>query len=237
MDLKEKQIIYVDNKPHIKCGVAMLYSQQSKMCQILFKSDDSSKFIIKENNDAFRYQVNADTIIKPFHLYITSNEEIKEGEWYCSPMGIVSIYNGIEKLPSNWRKIIATTDELYLSELFPVDNEIHSLTSRLPQPSQQFIEKYIEEYNKGNIITEILVEVEEIKHYSGSVDSLDVDDDYDYIEYKLKLDSQNQITIRKQKDSWSRKEVIDLISDWTKMKSGLNMNLPNNFNQWIEENL
>lgn len=26
MDLKEKQIIYVDNKPHIKCGVVMLYT-------------------------------------------------------------------------------------------------------------------------------------------------------------------------------------------------------------------
>ena len=55
--------------------------------------------------------------------------------------------------------------------------------------------------------------------------------------FNLKLNPQNQITIRKQKDSWSREEVIDLISDWTKMKSGLNMNLPNNFNQWIEENL
>ena len=31
----------------------------------------------------------------------------------------------------------------------------------LPQPSQQFIEKYIEEYNKGQQITECLVEYEE----------------------------------------------------------------------------
>ena len=68
---------------------------------------------------------------------------------------------------------------------------------------------------------------------------VEITDSYLEVDYtsKLKLDSQNQITIRKQKDSWSREEVIDLISDWTKMKSGLNMNLPNNFNQWIEENL
>ena len=78
----------------------------------------------------------------PQHLYIISDDEIKEGDWYCSPMGIISRYNGIEKLPSNWRKIIATTEE----------------SSGLPQPSKQFIEKYIEEYNKGNIITDVLVE-------------------------------------------------------------------------------
>ena len=28
MDLKEKQIIYIDNKPHIKCGVVMLQTNK-----------------------------------------------------------------------------------------------------------------------------------------------------------------------------------------------------------------
>ena len=97
-------------------------------------------------------------------------------------------------------------------------------------------EKYIEEYNKDNQITEVLVEVEEYE-FKQTEWFQEAPYTHKYKEWRLKLDSQNQITIRKQKDSWSRKEVIDLISDWTKMKSGLNMNLPNNFNQWIEENL
>ena len=45
-------------------------------------------------------------------------------------------------------KIIATTDISLVKEY------------NLPQPSQQFIQKYIEEYNKGNIITDVLVEYE-----------------------------------------------------------------------------
>jgi hypothetical protein len=46
-----------------------------------------------------------------FNMYITSDEEIKEGDWYCSPYGIISKHNGTEILPDYWRKIILTTDE------------------------------------------------------------------------------------------------------------------------------
>jgi hypothetical protein len=49
--------------------------------------------------------------LKSLHIYITSDEEIKDGDWYCSPNGIVSKYNGTEKLPDNWNKIILTTDQ------------------------------------------------------------------------------------------------------------------------------
>ena len=45
------------------------------------------------------------------HIYITSDKEIKEGDWYCSPSGITSKHNGSEKLPNNWKKIILTTDQ------------------------------------------------------------------------------------------------------------------------------
>ena len=202
IDIKEKQIIYMDDKPHIKCNMVMLSTKNESSLWI--NCENKLKIHIKDRmcpgKQEFQY------------LYITLDEKLSKDEWYCSPMGIVSRYNGIEKLPSNWRKIIATTDE----------------SLGLPQLSQQFIEKYIEEYNKGNQITEVLVEVED--YWVNVAYSMDV-------AYRLKVDSQNQITIRKHKDSWSREEVIDLISDWTKMKSGLNMNLPNNFNQWIEENL
>jgi hypothetical protein len=45
------------------------------------------------------------------HIYITNDEEIKEGNWYCSPNGIISKHNGTEMLPDNWKKIILTTDQ------------------------------------------------------------------------------------------------------------------------------
>ena len=231
--MNKEQIIYVDNKPHIKCNVVMLPHNNIDTILTMYLDVNKKPIELSKNNSKLQYHTNQ-------HLYITSNEEIKEGDYYLKPddnnIWIRNKNSNIITIGS--KKIIATTDELYLSELFPVDNEIHSLTSRLPQPSQQFIEKYIEEYNKGNIIAEVLVEVEEIKHYSGSVDSLDMDDDYDYIEYKLKLDSQNQITIRKVKDSWNREEVIDLCrSAYLYGEQGA-LKLHNGiFKEWIEENL
>ena len=202
----------MDNKPHIKGNVIMLPTENESSLWI--NCENKLKIHIKDRMCPGKQEFQ--------HLYITSNEKLNKDDWYCSPMGIVSRYNGIEKLPSNWRKIIATTDtSLTIKGEQEGENTWYN---PLPQLSQQFIEKYIEEYNKGNQINTVLVEI---------TDSY-LESDY---KFKLKLDSQNQITIRKQKDSWSREEVIDLISDWTKMKSGLNMNLPNNFNQWIEENL
>ena len=70
----------------------------------------------------------------------------------------------------------------------------------LPQPSQQFIEKYIEKYNKGNVITDVLVEYEYL-----------LDDRAVLPYWNLKINTKdNTITIKKIKDSWNREEVIEL---------------------------
>ena len=208
MDLKEKQIIYVDNKPHIKCGVVML---ETKDTTPLFLNTHQTKV--------------GDMVLKHgkfHHLYFTSDEEIKEGDWCYN-----SISNGLEKWSyKGWieapdfeylgyKKIIATTDT----------------SLGLPQPSKAFIEKYIEEYNNGNFITEVLVEVE--------CDGVD----FAYRQYyKLKLDSQNQITIRKQKDSWSREEVEKLLlkhqSDYRRfVRNTSPLNWSFDISKWIKENL
>lgn len=223
MDLKEKQIIYMGNKPHIKCDVVMLPTKNESSLWI--NCENKLKIHIKDRICPGKQEFQ--------HLYFTSNEKIKKDDWSyndilkeivqnnCSSNRLVSINaNGHN------HKIIATTDT---SLTIKGEQEGENIWyNPLPQLSQQFIEKYIEEYNKGHRITEVLVEVEEIKHYSGSVDSLDVDDDYDYIEYKLKLDSQNQITIRKAKDSWSREEVIKLLNKLAYDLSGNGMLLNHN---------
>lgn len=108
-------------------------------------------------------------LISPQHLYFLSDEEIKEGDWcYDTKNNRIFIakssYEGMQYI----KKIIATTDRLVIGQkelAFPCEEndffgEYEDIY--LPQPSQQFIEKYIEEYNKGNIITEVKVHYEDI---------------------------------------------------------------------------
>ena len=68
MDLKEKQIIYIDGKPHIKCDVVMLPTKNESSLWI--NCENKLKIHIKDRmcpgKQEFQY------------LYFTSNEEIKE---------------------------------------------------------------------------------------------------------------------------------------------------------------
>ncbi len=175
-------------------------------------------------------------IIKFQNLYITSNEEIKEGDWclfFWDGGQVGSLPNQYKPskghvLNNGLRKIVATTDSSL--ELVKDLGEI-SQTAILPQPSKQFVQKYIEEFNKENIIEKVLVE------YGKYPDGFDLEDGTQY-SYNLKTDSHNCITIKPIKDSWTREEVKDLISDWTRMSSGLNLNLPREkFDKWVENNL
>ena len=96
----------------------------------------------------------------PQHLCIISDDEIKEND-YCLNLETNTVFKMHKHgLPTGNRnkKIIATTD----TSLLKLRTDVPEYWSdSLPQPSQQFIEKYIEEYNKGNVITDVLVEYEQ----------------------------------------------------------------------------
>ena len=197
-----------------------------KRKQLIFL--ENSKGIVKTKN-------------KNGHLYVLSNDEIKKGDYiYCTITNAIEIakYNH-DYLIRDWKKVIATTD----TSLYIHQKETISLPERvfyLPQPSQQFIQKYIEEYNKGNIITDVLVEYE----------------DYDWdlltsgnttIHQRVKVNPKdNTITIKKVKDSWSREELTDILQvyrlDYEQYKRSCHYG-PNQkeivdwSNKWIKENL
>ena len=177
------------------------------------------------------------------HLYITSDEEIKVGDWMYSQMdGYPTQWDGDLSESKNpkeygYNKIISTTDKSITTPGYNSFDEDDICNCYLPQPSQQFIEKYIEEYNKGNVITDVLVEYIDNGEEGWSGSNEDGEPIWnEKIELKVNPKG-NTITIKKVKDSWNREEVIELISDWTRMKSGLNINLPDNFDNWIETNL
>ena len=137
------------------------------------------------------------------HLYFTSNEEIKEGDWYMfMEDSLKGQFEKAKKVESqipfhNCKKIIASTDK----------------SLDLPKPSEAFIVKYCE---LGGIDE---VDVEYINQVMGycanctgteyvKCDCIDGKRIHN-ITPKLNVDNHNTITIHSIKDSWSREEVED----------------------------
>lgn len=176
------------------------------------------------------------------HLYIISNEKLKAGDWYyiyikglhfipqINQLLKSDIESGLyEKWKADCKKIIATTDtSLKIGNNSGKREDGISISS--PQPSKEFVKKYVDSYNKGEIITDVLVEYEGIEWLDRP------------LEYFPKINPKdNTITVKKLKDSWNREEVIDILHVY-----GLNLieqietkSLEEqvDINKWIEENL
>ena len=168
-----------------------------KRKQLIFLEDN--KGIVKTKN-------------KNGHLYVLSDDEIKEGDWCydlknnCT-LQAKSSYEGMRI-----KKIIATTALLKIEINGNRGNLLPdvSFDINLPQPSQQFIQKYIEEYNKGREIKEVLVEYELISNEEYFLNTINPDDDVPYFDENLKINPKyNTITIKIVKDCYTREEVIE----------------------------
>ena len=174
------------------------------------------------------------------HLYILSDEEIKVGDWFVgfadgsikpfvmqADESTVEINNwqlNIKGYSSN-KKIIATTDRSLGLVVDQNGCPMQAYSKFLPQPSQSFIDKFVEEYNKGNVITEVMVEYESIGAYANPKYNSD---------YQLKINLDNTINISMPKERWSREEVVELLYKHTEyMLSGKKDTL----DKWIKENL
>lgn len=154
-----------------ECRVVMLPAEKANII-----SCNSKRLLVFDKSTVSIGGYTSDEIFTPQHLYIISpDEEIKEGDWYAVELfDVTSASTGIhlEQCKSiddvwvnkpdvdkirhigNCKKIIATTDK-----------ELHAIKFRdtkLEAPSkylkgiavipQLFIDGYISEYNKGNII-------------------------------------------------------------------------------------
>lgn len=221
-----------------KAKVILLPTNEKSKITLSFKERSFNQLIepkltlIKESN----YQLSN---IQSQHLYIISDDEIKEGDWcYDNLLGLVFQFEigeaNSDFIKKHIKKIIATTD-IKLGTCEYSDRYRESYFNPLPQPSQQFIEKYIEEYNKGNVITDVLVEYEgkalytEQQYFKGYKDNLKINP------------KNNTITIKKVKDSWNREEVVQLLIDCCAEISSIHGKLkgkePADLYKWIEENL
>jgi len=182
------------------------------------------------------------------NLYIISDDEIKEGDWILSDSNVLTQSSNGFDAHDRFKKIIVTTDTSLkfrckccngtsIIEEEPCRTCTSGYTGNLPQPSQQFIEKYIEQYNKGNIITNVLVEY---NIYDDQCDGFscgicNCDSTTEKLINELKINQKdNTITIKKLKDSWDREEVIELL---TKLNHTLGIGSNRTFEEWLEQNL
>lgn len=175
------------------------------------------------------------------HLYFTSDEVIKEGDW-C----INSYDNTVWKYKPSpcplpyWGnkdtlvKIIATTDKSLKTFKGCIDGIMgQDIYAVLPEPSAEFLEIYVKAYNEGNQIEEVLIETEGYDHIEEWSEAVGA---YDIFKTRIKVKSDNTITIKKLKDSWNREEVIRLCNKaW--LKTSNTPNILKEFDKWIEQNL
>jgi hypothetical protein len=145
------------------------------------------------------------------HLYILSDDEIKEGDWMFHILDNKPVrYDGISGsgFPYGYKKIIASTDSS-LTFLFNNPQKISNrIYKSLPSIPQLFIDKYVSENNKGNKIEEVMVEYEEvfIQNKIGFGKVLEG--------IKLKLNPDNTINIKSVEPiNWTRDQIIKFGQD------------------------
>ena len=163
------------------------------------------------------------------HLYITTDEEIKEGDWYIEKTGLgwykpskmMKQYLEVKEFIIRCRKIIATNDkELHKYDILDTGENIPGIA----QIPQSFIKEYC---NKGGI-DKVMVEYEFAK--------LEL---MEYI-FEPKLTPNNEIIIHPIKDSWNREEVSAkciAFADLCLHKGILREEVRGEFTNWIKENL
>ena len=211
----------ISGKYYQECSVVMLSTDKATWpnCIWLGRISNQLRLDTSYNNKPKSIPPIDDSML-PQHLYFLSNEKIKEGDWYLNIVSneIVNVDFNIDYEQNHCKKIIATTDTSLLKDY---SEQTLNGVACLPQPSKSFIQAYIKAYNEGNPITKVLVEVEKsicdnCKGEGYLPDNIPMYGAKRVCEscmgkglsstFKLKINSSNEITIKKIKDSYTREE-------------------------------
>ena len=209
-----------------------------KRCRIIMlPTDEASQIAVcKYNERKGIFYGNERSIEKDLqnqHLYITTDEEIKEGDWYLLGNIPRQSTGNLGKPDAKWLKIIATTDPKLYTEM---DNGFEKSTKRVKVFIPQIPQSFIEEYYKAGGIDEV-----DVEYHSKTIgiSEYEVDTKTGLNVQIPKVDSHNTITIHPIKDSWSREEVVDLFRKYQHAKANQLINLEDPLVplEWIKENL
>lgn len=194
---------------------------------VLVPWNDTDRKGITINHNYLNTTVNKHFVFMDLYI-IVDHEPILKGDYYLDRfMDRQEPKFATEDIGFNSfaSKIIATTDMLYTKiDGYPkyndlvisnLDNKIFkwktdllldgatvSKIKMLPKPSQEFINKFVKQYNSDNPINEILIEYEDTVAFDG----------HTVTGSELKVNTKdNTITIKKLKTSWTKAEVEEII--------------------------
>jgi hypothetical protein len=180
--------------------VVMLATNQTKIGTIMqcikvpsSENYEISTLVINKNHHVVT--TNGNDYWQPRELYILSDDEIEKGDWCIMLDSFGNIFSNPQQytdpktqhLNKGLKKIIATTDSsLKYTDyrISPVPNFCDYL-----QIPQSFIQYYIDQFNSGNTITDVMVEYEGIEWLDRP------------LEYFIKVYNDNTISIKTIKDS------------------------------------
>lgn len=183
------------------------------------------------------------------HLYVFDYvSEINIGD-YCIILSVNKLH------PDKYNKTIGkvtfkTLSGIYIDgENYQYDNiepyKIIASTDTsldLPKPSDSFIDKFVEEYNDGNVIEEVLVQYEQVNKFGKLVTYEDLDypeitGDYDFKMIPKVNSEDNTITIKMFKNNWSKDEVIKALNSYRKFSNTVSNSSESSLRLWIDKNL
>lgn len=226
---------------------------------VMIATNEQSKVILDQNNKLLFFNTTQRLAHKDEgrNLYILSNDEIKEEDWfYDLQLNMVRKYLGsednIETNSKYCKKVIASTDKSLKQDIEYI-NEGKIGEASLPSIPESFIKKYLELYNSGKPIVEVQLEMKHINlpiepDHDGFIEVMDFGKVHkdNFVAPKTRED--NSIIIHQAK-TYTREEVTNLIKKALFDKSDLVTNYPDGttrniiendtfgFNKWIEENL
>jgi hypothetical protein len=216
MELKRHKVVMLPSKKQVSVGQPVL-------------KRTGTLIVCPNENAVERLNGEAKERYTPQHLYLISEDLIKLGDWCLHPIsGKIKKSDTDFHTEFGWKKIIATTDKLPIGPNYgstEVDGVIVDCNDYLPHPSNQFITKFVSNYNDGSPITDVSVEYD----VTYIVDDQFFKTKYSRDEYmkevvvyfssdeihKLKINPfDNTITIRKTKNEWCREELTDVIEHY-----------------------
>lgn len=214
------------------------------------KADVNSLWLLNNGKISLDNHLLDDETFVPHHLYILSDEEIKEGDWcfyrnHLDGGNIIcqaykhsddkrmlfddgthnkNIGEGITPLSGECKKIVATTDKS-LGEPRP-----HS--KALAYIPESFTQAYIKAYNEGKPITEVDLDMEVAN--CANIDVYNQCDGHKHT-FKIKTRPDNTVIVHQSK-MYTKNEVIELLqlmhNHYTHSFSDAKW-----VNEWIQDNL